>query len=131
MYLKPKNLNEGYAEETWLVFPLKNGLISKSKQSEDIQTLLDRGIDNLIGLNLFLDGMPADSKNQRFKAILEPCDDLGLEKIKERIEKDRYDLRCLTDYVCVLSSTCVSPDVTVYSASIVLATCVGISRRPP
>ena len=81
MYLKPKNLNEGYAEETWLVFPLKNGLISKSKQSEDIQTLLDHGIDNLIGLNLFLDGMPADSKNQRFKAILEPCDDLGLEKI--------------------------------------------------
>jgi hypothetical protein len=76
-------LNKGYAEETWLVFPTKNGLILKAKQSKDIQILLDRGINNLIGLNLFQDGMPANSKNQQFKAILEPCDDLGLDKIKE------------------------------------------------
>ena len=55
-------------------------------------TLIFHGIDNLIGLNLFHDGMPADSKNQCFKAILEPCDDLGLDKIKERIENDRYYL---------------------------------------
>jgi hypothetical protein len=122
-------LNEGYTEETWLVFPTKNGLISKAKQSKDIQILLDRGIDNLIGLNLFQDGMPADSKNQWFKAILEPCDDLGLDKIKEQIENDQYYLRCLTDYVRALSSTCVSPDVTVFSASIVSATCTEISRR--
>lgn len=100
--------NSKWTEETWITPPQGNSLISKSIQSENIQILLERGIDGLIALQLFVDALPnsdgrgkTDNKeeSQRLQAILKSCKQLGLVAIKQRIEHDRLYCRFLTDYV--------------------------------
>jgi hypothetical protein len=102
--------NSKWTKETWITPPQGNSLISKSIQSEDIQILLERGIDGLIALQLFVDALPnldgrgnlkPDNKeaSQRLQAILKSCTQLGLDAVKQRIEQDRLYCRFLTDYV--------------------------------
>jgi hypothetical protein len=100
--------NSKWTKETWITPPQGNSLISKSIQSEDIQILLERGIDGLIALQLFVDALPnlddrgkPDNKeaSQRLQAILKSCTQLGLDAVKQRIKQDRIYCRFLTDYV--------------------------------
>lgn len=57
--------NSKWTEETWITPPHGNSLISKSIQSETIQVLLERGIDGLIALQLFVDALPNSNSNGR------------------------------------------------------------------
>ena len=104
------DFNRKWTKETWIAPPQGNSLISKSLQSENIQILLERGIDGLIALQLFVDALPnsdrRDNKedSQRLQAILKACRQLGLDAIKQRIEQDRLYCRFLTDYVCACES---------------------------
>lgn len=106
--------NSKWTEETWITPPQGNSLISKSIQSETIQVLLERGIDGLIALQLFVDALPNSNSNgrglgkpdnkesQRLQAITKACKQLGLDAIKQRVEQDRLYCRFLTDYVRAL-----------------------------
>jgi hypothetical protein len=108
-----RDFNGKWTEETWITPPQGNSLISKSIQSENIQILLERGIDGLIALQLFVDalpnlnsdssGKPDNKESQRLQAILKSCKQLGLDAIKQRIEQDRLYCRFLTDYVRQIS----------------------------
>jgi hypothetical protein len=86
--------NSKWTKETWITPPQGNSLISKSLQSETVEILLERGIDGLIAMQLFVDALPnsdrRDNKedSQRLQAILKACRQLGLDAIKQRIEQD-------------------------------------------
>jgi hypothetical protein len=109
---QPKDHNEGYPEEVSLVPPPgAKALISKRAQNEEIQVLLDLGMQYIIGLFLFVDGNPKDRKEQVKVVLIQACNNLMPEgalqhvyqKLRERIQNDTWFFRNLFNYVCDIS----------------------------